>query len=198
MSVANAPPDERLAYRFVAAVDVEGFSRLDVWEQLMTQIDLKDVLQTAADQAALNRHDWETQVAGDGELAVLPADTDGLRLIADYPQALAEAIKDVNRGRQPRPRLRIRLALHHGTVAPGPFGPVGSAPIVVSRLLESDALRRRLVDDPQIDLAVVVSALLYHDLIRSRFRGLEPSDFTPILFDTKGAVYSGYLQGAHR
>lgn len=193
MSAVELSQDERLTYRFLAAVDIEGFSRLSVREQRRAQIDLGRVLEAAAAGSGLDRKRWTVQVSGDGELAVLPPDTNGLCLVADYPREFARAVVAVNRARRSLPRLRIRLALHHGTIAPGRFGPVGQAPIVISRLLDSDALRRRLADRQDLDLAVVVSASLYHDVIQTRFRGLEPHDFAFVDFDAKGTSYVGYI-----
>jgi hypothetical protein len=83
----------RLAYHYLAAVDVEGFSALNALEQMETQVDLGWVLDFAADRANLCRAGWQRQVRGDGELAVLPPDTDGPRLIADYPRELAGALR---------------------------------------------------------------------------------------------------------
>jgi class 3 adenylate cyclase len=193
MSAVDLSQDERLAYRFLAAVDIEGFSKLDVLGQRRAQAALDQVLKAAASASGLDRRRWAVQVSGDGELAVLPPDTNGLRLVADYPREFARAVVAVNRARRSLPRLRIRLALHHGTIAPGQFGPVGQAPIVISRLLDSDALRRRLADNRDLDLAVVVSASLYHDVIQTRFRGLDPRDFAPVDFDAKGTSYVGYI-----
>jgi class 3 adenylate cyclase len=133
----------RLAYHYLAAVDVEGFSALNALEQMETQADLGWVLDFAADRANLCRARWQRQVRGDGELAVLPPDTDGPRLIADYPRELSGALREVNKER--RRRLRIRVAMHHGTLAQGQFGAVGQGPIVVSRMLDSDELREYLI-----------------------------------------------------
>lgn len=193
MPTVDLSENERLTYRFLAAVDIEGFSRLDVLGQRRAQVALDHVLKAAAARSRLDRERWTLQVSGDGELAVLPPDADGSRLVADYPRALAGELAAVNRARRLSPRLRVRLALHHGTIAPGQFGPVGEAPIVVSRLLDCDVLRQRLVEDRDLDLAVVVSRPLYHDVVRTRLRGLEPRDFSPVGFDAKGMSYVGYL-----
>lgn len=185
--------DERLTYHFLAAVDIEGFSRLDVSDQRRAQAALGHALDVAAVKAGLDRSGWAVQVSGDGELAVLPSDTNGLKLVADYPREFARAVVEVNRARRLHRRLRVRLALHHGPIAPGQFGPVGQAPIVIARLLDSDALRRRLADDHDVDVAIVVSASLYRDVIQTRFRGLDPQDFTLVDFDAKGTNYVGYI-----
>jgi hypothetical protein len=182
----------RLAYHYLVAVDVENFSALNALEQVEAQSDLGWALDIAADRANLCRAMWQRQVRGDGELAVLPADTDGPRLIADYPHELAGALGEVNRERQRR--LRIRVAMHHGTLAPGQFGAVGQGPIVVSRLLDSDELRMHLAQRAELDLVLIVSECLFHDVIETRFHYLEPAEFTRVEVRIKGKCYVAYIQ----
>jgi len=182
---------DRLAYRYLAAVDIEGFSSLSALEQVQMQADLSRVLDIAANRACLNRPLWQLEMRGDGELAVLPAETDGPGMIADYRRELAGALAEVNRSRQRR--MRIRVALHHGTVVQGRFGPAGQGPIVVSRLLDSGELRHYLAERAGLDLALIVSESLYRDVIETRFRGLEPAEFTPVCISAKGVSYPAYI-----
>lgn len=114
-----------LAFRFLAAIDIEGFSQRSAAEQAKDQDDLEYVMSQAAAGAGLDRVAWYRQPRGDGELAVLPADTNGLSLVADYPRSLAAVLAEINRSADRRSRLRVRMAIHHGTVYPGRFGPVG-------------------------------------------------------------------------
>jgi class 3 adenylate cyclase len=168
-----------LAYRFVAAVDIEGFSKLTVREQIRAQNDLSRALHVAALRAGLDRDEWYLQPSGDGELAVLPSDTDALRLVAHYPEELGHALAEINRERHPDPRLRIRVALHHGTLVEGTLGPAGQTPIVVSRLLDSDLLRGELARHQDRDLVLAVSASVYEDVIATRLGDLNPAAFRP-------------------
>ena len=88
--------------------------------------------------------------------------------------------------------------MHHGTLAPGRFGAVGQGPIVVSRLLDSEVLRHYLAEKAELDLALIVSASLYHDVIETRFRGLEPTEFAPADVHVKGMSYAAYIHRADR
>jgi hypothetical protein len=188
-----SPGTPRLSYHFLTAVDIEGFSRLSTLEQMEIQTDLDHALESAASSTGFDRRRWDIQVNGDGELAVLPHDVDGPCLVADYPHALSDALAAVNRTRRKDRRLRVRLAIHHGTLAAGRFGVVGQAPIVVSRLLDSDALRRHLAVRSELDLVLIVSASLYEEVIQSRFRGLDPSAFERVSVVIKGVSYAGYI-----
>lgn len=185
---------DSLTYRYLAAVDIEGFSSRNALDQVQMQDDLGQVLDTAATSVGLDRTLWQVQERGDGELAVLPPDTDGPRLIADYPRELADALSEVNSER--RSRLRIRVAMHHGILVQGRFGPVGQGPIVVSRLLDSDELRSYLANRPELDLVLIVSACLYSDVIETRFRHLDPAQFARADVLVKGRSYPAYIRTA--
>jgi CRP-like cAMP-binding protein len=92
-----------------------------------------------------------------------------------------------------RPPLRLRVAMHYGTLTQGRFGPVGQAPIVVSRLLDARIARRALAESTERDLVLIVSANLYHDVVETGFYGLDATRFSPVRVTVKGATYCGYL-----
>ncbi|WP_199486963.1 hypothetical protein [Actinomadura logoneensis] len=203
--------EEDLVYRLLLAVDIQGYSRLTARDQLAAQHDLAAVLDRAADAAGMRRADWSEQVGGDGELAMLPAGTAPAVVAGDFVLGFEAALREVNAARAAAvrdaverhdpargvpafgdPRLRVRLALHHGTLTAGPFGPAGDAPVVVQRLLDSAPLRR-LLDDPRRDLAVVVSDAMFADVVRSGFCSLPESAFQPVRVTAKGAVFRGHL-----
>ena len=79
---------------------------------------LEEVLDRAAEGAGLARTGWLRQPRGDGELAVLPADSDVSRVLADF---VHEVVEELRRGS--RPRLRLRISMHHGALTAGVFGP---------------------------------------------------------------------------
>jgi class 3 adenylate cyclase len=182
-----------LAFRFLAAVDIEGFSRRSAAGQAKIQDDLEYAMSQAAASAALDRRRWYRQPCGDGELAVLPPNTNGLSLVADYPRRLALVLAEINRFAEPGARLRVRMAIHHGAVSPGRFGPVGSAPIVVSRLVDSHVLRQKLRERKDLDIALIVSQAVYDEVVQSRFHDLDPQTFRRTSIRSKGTSSIGYL-----
>ena len=68
---------ESLAFRFLVAVDVAGFSQRSVAEQARAQDDLEIAMTQAAASVGLERERWYRQPRGDGELAVLPQGVNG-------------------------------------------------------------------------------------------------------------------------
>jgi class 3 adenylate cyclase len=182
-----------LSFRFLVAIDVEGFSQRHTAEQAKAQDDLEQAMRQAAADAGLNLERWYRQPRGDGELAVLPEGTDGLALVADYPRKLASAVAEVNQSGKDGPRLRARIAIHHGAVAPGRFGPVGAAPVEVSRLVDAEIVRQQLRQRDDLDIALIVSATVYHEVVQSRLHDLHPEVFRRAVVRSKGITYTGYL-----
>lgn len=180
-------------FQFLAAVDIEGSSRLDAEQQVRRQRDLARVLNLAARRAGMDRSAWLREVHGDGELAVLPTGTDGALLVERYPRELAAALAKLNSEGASRPRLRLRLALHHGTLIAGYPGITGPAPIEVSRLLYSDVLRNELARRTDQDLALIVSEQVYDGVVQIRFPGLDPAEFAPVIIRAKGRQYRAYV-----
>ncbi|MFI9011685.1 hypothetical protein ACIGNX_31060 [Actinosynnema sp. NPDC053489] len=189
MTLEMVTPLRGLVYRLVVAVDVEGYSRLDALDQSLVQSRLSDVLDAAAREAGLDRDRWYRQVRGDGELAVLPTDSDAARVVGHFTERLAAALADLRRAGTP---LRMRVAMHCGPLTAGAFGLVGDAPIVTCRLLDAKVVRDALAaaDD---DLVLVISQQLHDDVVRTRFHDLDPARFRPTRFRVKDQVYSGYV-----
>ncbi|GAB3990192.1 hypothetical protein GCM10029978_117420 [Actinoallomurus acanthiterrae] len=185
--------DVRLIYRLLLAVDVEKYSTRDARGQLRAQTDLRSILSLAAQNVGLDRSLWYEQVSGDGELAVLPEDVDVSLVVGDFTRQLETVLGEFNRARSGGRRLRLRVALHHGTLTPGPFG-AGDAPIVVSRLLNAKPLRRVLADQQHRDVALIVSQTLYQDVVRTGFCSLDPQDFQAVRVNAKGILYHGFVQ----
>lgn len=186
-------PEGSLAFRFLVAVDIEGFSQHPAAGQARVQDDLEDAMAEAAASTDLDRRRWYRQPRGDGELDVLPQDADGLSLVARYPRALAATVAAVNHARKSGPRLRLRMAIHHGAVAPGQFGPVGAAPVAISRLLDAKTVRQQLRQRSDLDVALIVSAYVYDEVIQSRLCDLNPEAFRRTTIKAKGNAYVGYL-----
>jgi len=182
-----------LALRFLVAIDVEGFSQCHAAEQARIQDDLEHAMAQAAMNAGLDRERWYRQPRGDGELAVLPDGTSGLSLVADYPRELASTLAAVNDAGKGRRRLRVRMAIHHGAVTPGRFGPVGTAPVVISRLVDAETLRQQLRQRSDLNIALIVSATVYNEVIQSRLHDLDPEAFRRTGIRVKGIAYVGYL-----
>ena len=181
-----------LLYGLAVAVDIENFSKHDTLDQYELQGALGMALDAASKRAGLDRETWYRQARGDGELSILPADVDVARVVAHLSHELTSALREMRTANDP-PRLRLRVAMHHGTLTRGRFGPVGQAPIVVCRLLDARAVRHTLAEKLDMDLVLVVSSTLYHEVVQTRFYGLNPALFKPHRIKAKGTTYTAYI-----
>ncbi|GAA1346374.1 hypothetical protein [Saccharothrix algeriensis] len=184
-----------LVERCVVGVDVEGFSRVVTRRQVLIQLELDRVLGEAAEAAGLPRTRWERRPAGDGELAVLPADVDLVALVRKFVAELDRLLADHNDDHDPRARIRLRVAMHTGVLTPGALGHAGPALVVLSRLLDSDALRRALRAAPDDHLAHLLSESLYRRAVLPEVGGLRPGQFTRVrvCLPGKGFEEDAYL-----
>ncbi|MEV4316716.1 hypothetical protein [Actinocrispum sp. NPDC049592] len=187
------PKSGELRYGLVVAVDIEGFSKMGILDQASAQAQLGVLMEQAAAGAGLSRSGWYVQPRGDGELAVLPTDTDVAWVVARYTQLLADGLRDLRSNALAQPHFRLRVAMHHGPLAGGELGPVGDAPIVACRLLDSSPVKQALAGNDSTDLVLVISRQLFTDIVLTGFHGLSPGRFRAIRAKIKGRTYWGYV-----
>lgn len=194
-AAADAPVPS-MQPRLMFGVDIENFSGRTARMQNDAQRDLERVLDRAADATGIDPGRWRLQPGGDGALVVLPEGLDYARVVGRLPAAVERELARLARPGRPGPRLRLRLAVHYGFVVTSPasaLGPAGDAPVVVRRLLDAEAVRRRLVERPGRDLVLIVSDRIYRDVVGSGLCALRRSDFHQVDLEAKGRAYRGHL-----
>lgn len=165
------------AVRLCVAADMQRYSRFGTPEALRAQQRFVAVLARARRHAGIDETGVDLQQSGDGEFAILPAGVDESVVIPRLIEGLRAELARTNSDLSDRARLRLRVALHRGHVAPGPNGWAGTATIGVHRLVDSDVLREALAGRPGADFALIVPDLLYRDVIADHFATAE---FTPV------------------
>lgn len=163
-------------------VDAKGYSKRAAKGQYELQHDLLGMLDAAAFDAGLDRMKWALQPQGDGELAVLPGDQDERLVVDAFVRHLDAQLTAFNEDRLPDARLRLRIAMHHGVAVDAPNGYSGPAPVHVSRLLDSAALREAL-EESGANLVLALSESFYEELVLSRLTSLRQEDFRPLEID---------------
>jgi class 3 adenylate cyclase len=189
---------QRVVYRPLVAVDVEKYSVKDAREQLLAQEDLHQILDEAATSCGVERKQWCKLFRGDGEIAILPGNADIATIVGDFTGHVEVALRRRNQAQCSGSRLRLRVAIHYGTlVRGGPFGPAGDAPVVVSRLLDAKPLRSMLATHQERNSALIVSPSIYENVVRTRFCSLAPEDFKSVRIVIKGVAYRGCIYTGH-
>ncbi|WP_017602038.1 hypothetical protein [Nocardiopsis lucentensis] len=162
--------------RLIVTVDAKGYGSSDEPSQREIQEAIPALLDRSADHSGLHRQDWDISSTGDGEIAVLPMTTEEPRLLDDYVREVSYGLRRHNHNRTETGRLRLRMAIHHGSAVSSPSGYYGNGIVTASRVLDSDALRG-VLSDSGADLVVAVTAPVYQDVVAQGHARLRPEDF---------------------
>jgi hypothetical protein len=112
---------------------------------------------------------------------VLPDGVHEPRVLAVLLTILADRLREYNESGTCDLRLRMRVAVHHGLIhLNGATGYPGRHSILVTRLLNSQPVRDLLRDRPKINLAAIVSAEVYWDVVANRYEALRPELFQSV------------------
>ncbi|WP_328788921.1 MULTISPECIES: hypothetical protein [unclassified Streptomyces] len=171
--------------RLLLAVDARGYGSADTARQREIQTVLPRLLSEAAEAAGLDRASWVRQSAGDSEFAVLPAGSDEQALVEPFMRRLDAGLRAHNRDRVPGARVALRAAVHFGPASEAPNGFVGPGPVEVSRILESDPLRRALAAAPDAALAVALTAPVFTELVAQGYTNFRPEEFREVVVEKK-------------
>ncbi|MFD7916138.1 hypothetical protein ACFV30_36455 [Streptomyces sp. NPDC059752] len=171
--------------RLLLAVDARGYGSADTARQREIQTVLPRLLAEAAEAAGLDRASWVRQSAGDSEFAVLPAGSDEQALVEPFMRRLDAGLRAHNRDRVPGARVALRAAVHFGPASEAPNGFVGPGPVEVSRILESDPLRRALAAAPDAALAVALTAPVFTELVAQGYTNFRPEEFREVVVEKK-------------
>jgi hypothetical protein len=190
-SVARASAGVRLC----VAADLERFSRFRLPEATRSQQRFVTLLARARAHAGIDEAGVALQESGDGQFAVLPAGIDETDTIPRLVAGLRIAIADTNSDLAEPARLRLRVALHRGHVAPAANGWAGDAAIAVHRLLDCTPVRDALSGAPAADFALIVSDVLYQEVIGHRYGLLDPDRFrrVEVVLPVKGFQASAWV-----
>jgi hypothetical protein len=173
---------------------MERYSPRDNVRQYRAQQLFRDVMDEAVASIGLDRRSWTTQQNGDGELAILPAGTSELTIVADFVPALDRVLREHNRSLLPDAKVRLRVAIHQGLVhLTGANGFPGEAVVEVCRLLDAEPLRRALAAFPHASVALIVSRNIFHDVVRHGYRGLRPERFAQVHVRVKQQAMDAWI-----
>ncbi|GAB2932529.1 hypothetical protein GCM10027280_20250 [Micromonospora polyrhachis] len=167
--------------RLLISVDMERYSRRGNLLQYEAQRAFQQMLHDAARGVGLDRVDWKTQQAGDGELAILPAEVKEPTVIGRLVPALNRLLRQYNSSRLPEARIRLRVALYQGLVhLDGANGFPGNAVNNVCRPCDAAPLKRALKAFPDAGIALIVSSDIYRDVVTEYPEELRPERFRQV------------------
>jgi hypothetical protein len=169
--------------RLCFAADIERFSRFRTPEAALAQERFAQVMAQARGHAGIDADQLGLQRSGDGQAAIFPPALDESQVIPLLVEGLARALGEANADRAGPDRIRLRVALHRGHISWGANGWIGDSPIAVQRLLDSPVARQALADHPSSDFVLIVSDVVYRDVIAHGYGNLSPRAFQPVHVD---------------
>jgi hypothetical protein len=173
---------------------MERYSPRNNLGQYRAQQLFRDVMNEAVTGIGLDRRSWTTQQSGDGELAILPADTSEPTIVADLVPALDRILRELNSRLLPEAKVRLRVAIHQGLVhMTGANGYPSEAIVEACRLLDADVLRQALTAFPRASVALIVSRSIFHDVVRHGYRGLRPERFAQVTVQVKQLAADAWI-----
>jgi hypothetical protein len=174
-------PSNGMTPRLGFVMDIVGFGHRDAEGKADLQHRLNDLVNRVVADLGVDLADVKSSDAGDARLMFLPVGVDSSRVL---PAMLAAVVERLGRdNRRFQDRMRLRMAVGAGLVGDGPLGFTGELVVDVHRLVDSAVLRQALRDNPDADLAVLVSQSLHDDVIRPGH--LDPGDFTRVEITAK-------------
>ncbi|MEU4744370.1 hypothetical protein AB0G02_28460 [Actinosynnema sp. NPDC023658] len=152
-------PESASPLRMGFATDVVGYGRRSGRLRTLAQHRVFKLTVAVLEHLGVDLHDTDHQGTGDGLLVFLPAGLDVPRTVPNLLQGWRDVLQEDNE--LYADRLRLRMAVVIGPVAPGPLGFVGPPATTAGRLLDSEVLRAAVADNPGRDLVVLVSEALH-------------------------------------
>ncbi|CCH31757.1 hypothetical protein ABZ816_25475 [Actinosynnema sp. NPDC047251] len=162
-SVAPAAGDDpsspgrraRRPLRMGFVVDVVGYGARTARLRALAQRRVSELNSAVLEHLGVDLRDVDHQGTGDGVLVFLPPHVDVPWTVPRLLRGWWDLLHEDNELYTDRLRLRMAVAL--GPVAPGPLGFVGPPATTAGRLLDSEVLRAALAEEQATDLAVLVS-----------------------------------------
>jgi hypothetical protein len=172
-------PDRNL-YTIVL-IDVAMSARHDSLGQRRMRHDLYDLVRSVVEYGGLALDSLPLNDFGDGLRLVIPLDRIQPTQVVDmFVLGLLAGLREHRRSASDDSRIRMRVAFDLGLVEPHLHGWAGDALVRVARLVEAQPVREALRLDPGLDLATVVSDVLYESAVRHGYGYIGPACFRAI------------------
>jgi class 3 adenylate cyclase len=157
-------PDDpsRPEHRTIVVVDIVGFGLRTDREQLLARSVLVDVVRRAFRLGGVRWTRLWISDRGDGMVVLVPPDLSKLAVLEAVLPALRHLV-DRHNGRT-ADQIKLRVAVHAGEVQRDARGWVGTDLNLACRLVDDRALYRALLEDPQENVAVLISGPV-HDVV---------------------------------
>jgi hypothetical protein len=161
--------------RSVVVLDVESSSERSNPEIGELRRAMYRVLEEAVQRAGLAGRDIHIEDRGDGALVVV--DAGPLVLFEPFAEHLIAALREENAAVELLSWLRLRVALHSGLVHSDAHGWSGDTINATFAICDAPAVKATLRRADRAQLVLVVSNLLYNQVVRHRYGSINPATY---------------------
>jgi hypothetical protein len=184
MDPAPEPPytaDHHAVHCPLVAVDIAGFGdpRRDDQVQLYVRNAMYQTLRTAFDGAGIRWQHCFRQDRGDGVLMVLPPGVPMAVLVDPLVDLVRAGLRVHNKMSSEAAQIRLRMALHAGSVLFDSHGVIGHSLTRLFNLLEAPVFKNEF-GDATTELGLVISEYVYDDVIRHCSGRIDAGAYEPI------------------
>jgi hypothetical protein len=164
----------------VVAFDIIGFGlHRDDRVQLHIREGMYNVLREAFHQSDVAWHDCYRQDRGDGVLVVVPPTISTARLLEPMAALLSAGLRCYNEVSSEAAQIRLRMAVHSGSVLFDRQGVLGHSLTRLFYLLDAPAFKTELASTAD-EVGLVTSEYVYEDVIRHCSGPIDPAAYAPI------------------
>jgi hypothetical protein len=176
------------------ACDIVSFGHTSRTDQVQTHLRtvLFSRLRDSFDDGGIGYDRCYAEDRGDGAVIVVPPDADVALLITSVVDRLHTEVRRYNDLSSEAAQMRLRVAVHTGEVD-WDGGLVGAAVNYVFRLLDAAPFKDALRSSGS-GLALIVSARVHEDLVRSGLGLVDPSDYRQVEVQVKEAKTTAWFR----
>lgn len=175
------------------AVDVAGFvDHRENNARVLLSKTLFEILTSAFMDSKIRWNSCYREDRGDGVLVIIPAPIPSATVIGLLLDRLRTGLRRYNRTASLNYRIRLRTAVHCGTVHTDQYGVSGRAIVHIFRLLDAPVLKKALTES-RSELALIASDPFYKDVIHQRHGIIRPERFLPAMVEIKETLTLGWL-----
>lgn len=170
-----AEPLARKTLQMGFTVDVVGFGGRSVRDRESVEHRLLALLCQILADAGTDLDQVDHQWHGDGASVYLPSDVDPTRIVTSLVDATARRLAEDNLRHSDR--IRLRMAVTVGLLGQGTTGYTGPIVVDLARMVDAPVLRQSIAEEPDRDLAVLLSDYVYSNVVRTGCSELSTAPF---------------------
>lgn len=178
-------------HRTILSYDVQRSTSLDNSAKIHIRRFLRDGLDHALTAAGIPAEAATFLDTGDGAIILMDATVSKQQVLDAW---LGDFHDVLQRGYERSPeRFQTRLSIHAGEVHSSPDGHVGGDLEHACRLVDAPILKQTLAATPSASLGVIVSDVVYQQVVRHAAPALDPASFSPVVVHVKETTAPAWL-----